>query len=51
MGYTDIEGLLCHGGDAGAAPAWREDDYDSIYVVRIERTHEGLNGQLRTFPG
>lgn len=54
--------LARHGGDAGAVPAWREDDYDSIYIVRIERTgdrvrasfertREGLNGQPRTCPG
>ncbi|MDP2372178.1 hypothetical protein [Reyranella sp.] len=54
--------LARHGGDAGAVPAWRDDDYDSIYIVRIERagdrvrasferTREGLNGQPRTCPG
>ena len=54
--------LARHGGDADAAPAWRDDDFDSIYVVRIVRTgdrvratfehaHEGLNGQPRNGPG
>ncbi len=54
--------LARHGGDADAAPAWRDDDFDSIYVVRIVRTgdrvratfehaHEGLNGQPRNCPG
>jgi len=54
--------LARHGGDAGAVPAWREDDYDSLYIVRIERTgdrvrasferaREGLDGQPRNCPG
>lgn len=54
--------LARHGGDADAVPAWRDDDFDSIYVVRIMRTggrvwaifehaHEGLNGQPRNCPG
>ncbi len=54
--------LARHGGDADAVPAWRDDDFDSIYIVRIVRTgdrvkaifehaHEGLNGQPRSCPG
>jgi hypothetical protein len=51
-----------HGGDADAVPSWRDDDFDSLYIVRIVRTgdrvkasfehaHEGLNGQPRNCPG
>ena len=54
--------LARHGGNAELVPAWHESDYDSIYVIRIERTgerarasfehtHEGLNGQPRNCPG
>ena len=54
--------LARHGGDADAVPAWGEDDFDSIYIVRIVRTgdhvkaifehaHEGLNGQPRSCRG
>lgn len=54
--------LARHNGDAAAVPAWRDDDFDSIYVVRItrsgertsarfEHTHEGLNNQPRHCPG
>ena len=54
--------LARHNGDAGVVPAWPEDDYDSIFVVRIvrgadgvrasfERARQGLNGQPRNCPG
>lgn len=54
--------LARHNGDAAAVPAWRDEDFDSIYVVRIarrgnrasasfEHTHEGLNNQPRHCPG
>lgn len=54
--------LARHNGDAAAVPAWRDDDFDSIYVVRIarrgnrasasfEHTHEGLDNQPRNCPG
>ncbi|MGH7995102.1 MAG: histidine phosphatase family protein [Opitutaceae bacterium] len=50
------------GGMPVAAISWPENDYDSIYVVRIEREdgrttvtithqHEGLNGLSTRFPG
>lgn len=49
------------GGDASAVPHWRGSDFDSIYVVRIERRegrigasfaleHQQLNGQAATCP-
>jgi hypothetical protein len=51
-----------HGGDADIVPVWDENDFDSLYIVRIVRTgdrvkasfehaHEGLNGQPRNCPG
>lgn len=54
--------LARHNGDAGVVPAWPEDDYDSINIVRIvrtgdrvrasfERAYEGLNGLPRNCPG
>lgn len=54
--------LARHNGDAAAVPAWKDDDFDSIYVVRIarrggrssasfEHTSEGLNNQPRNCPG
>lgn len=54
--------LARHNGDAAAVPVWKDDDFDSIYVVRIarrgdrssasfEHTHEGLNNQPRQCPG
>jgi hypothetical protein len=60
---TIVRSLLArHGGDAGVVPEWRDDDYDSIYVVRIarsgdrtrasfEHTRQGLDGQPRSCPG
>ena len=50
------------GGDASLVPEWPRDDYDSLFVVKIYRTHdgaatatftheyEGLNGQSSTMP-
>lgn len=54
--------LADNGGDASTVPAWHYDDYDGIYVVRIERgskgthavfsrQHEGLDGQPEQCPG
>ncbi|MDI1287002.1 MAG: hypothetical protein PSV46_21640 [Reyranella sp.] len=51
-----------HGGDADIVPAWHDNDFDSLYIVRIVRTgdrvkasfehaQEGLNGQPRNCPG
>jgi hypothetical protein len=51
-----------HGGEADTVPAWHDNDFDSLYIVRIVRTgdrvkasfehaHEGLNGQPRNCPG
>ena len=51
-----------HGGESDSVPAWHDDDYDSIYIVRIvstgdrakanfEHVHQGLNGQPRNCPG
>ena len=51
-----------HGGAAAAVPGWSESDFDSIYIVTILRTaegvrarfehaHEGLNGQSKACPG
>jgi hypothetical protein len=50
-----------YGGDPTAVPKWHGDDFDSIYVVTINRTgdsakatfvvkHEGLDGQPDTCP-
>jgi hypothetical protein len=54
--------LARHNGNAAAVPVWKDDDFDSIYVVRIarrgdrasssfEHTSEGLNNQPRNCPG
>lgn len=51
-----------HNGDAAAVPAWRDDDFDSIYIVRIarrgnrssasfEHAREGLDNLPRNCPG
>lgn len=51
-----------HNGDAAAVPVWKDNDFDSVYVVRIARTgdrtsasfkhaHQGLNNQPRNCPG
>lgn len=54
--------LLTHlGGSATEVPSWPDDDYDRIYVIRIERNgartsvsfkrdREGLNGMSDDFP-
>jgi hypothetical protein len=53
--------LSAHGGDAGAVPAWADDDFDSVDIVTIdwsgpkeraafERGKEGLDGQPETCP-
>lgn len=53
--------VAAHGGPAGDVPNWRDDDYDSIYLVRLawtgggatarfEVAHEGLNGQPTACP-
>lgn len=45
--------LAAHGGDAGAVPAWADDDFDGVDIVTIdwrgpkatfERAQEGLDG-------
>ena len=54
--------LAAHGAAAGAVPAWRGDDFDSLYVIRITQTgngttaafeqrREGLDGQPAACPG
>jgi hypothetical protein len=51
-----------HGGDPRLVPDWNNDDFDSIYVVKVHRSgsattasfevsHEGLNGQPTSCPG
>jgi hypothetical protein len=51
-----------HGGDPKLVPKWNDDDFDSIYLLKISRTggtttasfevsHEGLNGQPTSCPG
>lgn len=47
-----------HGGDADAVPKWQGDDFDGIYVIRLERggaatferLQEGLDGQPAECP-
>jgi hypothetical protein len=54
--------LQSHGGDPKLVPKWSDDDFDSIYVLKIGRsggattasfevTYEGLNGQPASCPG
>ena len=54
--------LQKHGGDPKLVPDWNNDDFDSIFVVKIRRSgsattasfevsHEGLNGQPTSCPG
>ncbi len=54
--------LQQHGGDPKLVPKWNDDDFDSIYVLKIRRSdaattasfeisHEGLNGQPASCPG
>jgi hypothetical protein len=51
-----------HGGDPKSVPDWNNGDFDSIYVVKIQRSgaattasfevgHQGLNGQPTSCPG
>ncbi len=51
-----------HGGDPASVPDWPDQDFDSIYVVRLTQTsagtavafeqrHEGLDGQSTACPG
>jgi hypothetical protein len=51
-----------HGGDHTVVPDWEEDDFDSIYIIKLiqtaersevtfEHRYEGLNGQPTTCPG
>src|SRR5262249_61561968 len=53
--------LAAHGGDVAVVPKWDGDDFDSIYVVTINRSgdttktsfalkHQGLDGQRDTCP-
>ena len=53
--------LARHGGDEASVPAWAQDDFDSIYVVTIDKSgpgakssikvsHEGLNGLADACP-
>lgn len=50
-----------HGGDPKLVPKWNDDDFDSIYLLKIRRSgsattasfeisHEGLNGQPTSCP-
>jgi len=54
--------LRDNGGDKAAVPKWRGDDFDGIYVLRIQRSeghssarfeqfNEGLDGQPESCPG
>ena len=54
--------MMSHGGDARVVPDWPDDDFDSIYVLRILRSarsatvsfdhqHEGLDGEPTKCPG
>jgi hypothetical protein len=54
--------VTAHGGDAASVPDWRDEDFDSIYVVKLTRTdagtavsfelrHEGLDGKPKACPG
>ena len=53
--------LARHGGDEASVPPWAQDDFDSIYVVTIDKSgpgakssikvsHEGLNGLADACP-
>ena len=53
--------VATHGGNAADVPAWPDNDFDSIYVVRIDRSagkpratfshdHEGLDGRSADCP-
>jgi hypothetical protein len=69
VGWEHTEAMLLardlmreHGGDPGRVPDWKGTDFDSIYVLKIQRAgatetigfelrHEGLDGQPTTCPG
>lgn len=56
--YTFAKNLLKdYGGDPSVVPSWSDDDYDTIFVIRLSHNgaktsasftvdHEGLNGKL-----
>ena len=60
-GYLDVfakDMVASNGGDASQVPTWPEDDYDTIFLIKITRAngartvsfeidHEGLNGTLK----
>lgn len=56
-----VDLVKSHGGNPAKVPPWPENDYDSIFVVKITRSkghetvsftvdHEGLNGMSDAFP-
>jgi hypothetical protein len=65
--HHEIENLArqlvsAHGGDPATVPDWQDEDFDSIYVVKLTQTdagiavsfelrHEGLDGKPAACPG
>jgi hypothetical protein len=54
--------VTAHGGDPASVPDWQDEDFDSIYVVKLTQTdggiavlfelrHEGLDGKPAACPG
>ena len=54
----EARAVKSYGGDPASVPGWPDNDFDSIFVVRLRRQnnhvsvsfnlqHEGLNGHLR----
>jgi hypothetical protein len=54
--------VAAHGGNPASVPDWQDEDFDSIYVVRLTQTgagtavafeqrHEGLDGEPTACPG
>jgi hypothetical protein len=54
--------VTAHGGDPASVPDWQDEDFDSIYVVKLTQTdagtavsfelrHEGLDGKSAACPG
>jgi hypothetical protein len=54
--------VTAHGGNPASVPDWQDEDFDSIYVVRLTQTgtgtavafdqrHEGLDGEPTACPG
>jgi hypothetical protein len=54
--------VTAHGGDPASVPDWQDEDFDSIYVVKLAQTdagttvsfelrHEGLDGKPAACPG